>query len=215
MHLLAHALMRETLILSALLCAAATLALTQPPVSAPLPQAAQPAEDTVTRADSSLFDIAGAVGASGDPTMDGGNDPLGFGLLDADPATSTPASRGNALEAMIVTALQQGQSHAFIDARINDAARRVRIDVPPQLRTPAGRVDTATLLSVLSGRTLHAGTTAAAGFYIVQPGDSLAAIAYRFYGATGFHDEIYRANHERLGTAWQLEVGQRLVMPAL
>lgn len=172
-----------------------------------------------------------------------GQDAMGFGLMDAaDTAISTrprttPAAAADAgllaslspisapmpeastlpqagLEQLIVKALQQGQSEAYIDALVNDAAHRGRVDVPGELLMPDGRVDTSTLLSVLRSQRLGTGGTPSAGVYVVQPGDSLASIAYRFYGQTRYHERIYRANRDILGASDRLSVGMQLTMPA-
>ncbi|QIE46632.1 LysM peptidoglycan-binding domain-containing protein [Pseudohalocynthiibacter aestuariivivens] len=187
----------------------------------------------VTRSGSTLDNLTTATrGAAADASED---DPLSFGLMDTTPTapvrtdnsvlasfTSTAAQQDQpqqhasaGLETMIVKALQQGQSQAYIDALVNDAAQRGKVEVPGELVTEDGRVDTGTLLSVLSGRTKPQVEGPQSGFYVVRTGDSLASIAYRFYGRTSYTDEIISANRTQLGQNGQLTVGQRLIMPAL
>lgn len=173
-----------------------------------------PPDDTVTRAEAGFAGI--------DPIPEpADSDALGFGLSDmltAIPLSGTAVrpERAGQLETAIASALQQGHSTAYIDAMVNEAAQRGQIAIPGEFMTAEGRVDTATLLSVLSGqRPPSTGEGAEAGYYIVQPGDSLAAIAYRHFGQTGLHQEIYRANSDRLRTPAELRAGLRLVMPAL
>ena len=52
-------------------------------------------------------------------------------------------------------------------------------------------------------------------FYVVKSGDSLAAIAYRYYGRTAEYARIFAANKDRLSSANQIRVGQKLRIPAL
>jgi nucleoid-associated protein YgaU len=49
--------------------------------------------------------------------------------------------------------------------------------------------------------------------YVVQPGDSLAGIAYRFYGETMAYLAIYDANADSLPSPDVIRVGQRLRLP--
>ncbi len=125
------------------------------------------------------------------------------GLTDADTSPQT-------LEKLIITALREGQNENYIDALVNDAATKGDVEVPGTLMTADGRVDTATLLTVLSKSpdAMRAG----AKLYTVQPGDSLAAIAFRFYGTTENVDALTNANAEVLANNG-LVVGQELVIP--
>ncbi len=129
------------------------------------------------------------------------------------PAAAAAPAIDAGLEDMIMTALKQGQSESYIDALVNQVARDRDLSMPSDLVTPDGRVNTNTLLSVLTEKALTQGP--GAGLYVVQPGDTLATIAYRFYGQTSYSTEIFNANREALGTMAQLKVGQTLIMPAL
>ncbi|WP_299555587.1 hypothetical protein [uncultured Tateyamaria sp.] len=53
------------------------------------------------------------------------------------------------LQALLVQALTEGQSNAYIDALLNTAAARGEFTLPRQLTTAAGRLDTETLLAAL------------------------------------------------------------------
>ena len=125
---------------------------------------------------------------------------------------STPLPPQSDLERMIVEALKQGQSDAYIDALVNDAAGKGKVEVPGALLTADGRVDTTTLLKLLSSApdALRAGGR----IHTVQPGDSLASISFRFYGTTDRHQDIYEANRETMAATGQIAVGQELVIPA-
>lgn len=60
----------------------------------------------------------------------------------------TPAE-DDRLQALLVQALTEGQSNAYIDALLNTAAARGEFKLPRQLTTAAGRLDTETLLMAL------------------------------------------------------------------
>ena len=123
----------------------------------------------------------------------------------------------NDLEKLIVNALKQGQSEAYIDALVNEAASQGAVEVPQSLVTEDGRVDTGSLLAVLSSPTRSASVdtgTIGARSYVVEPGDSLASISYRFYGSTSKSVDIFVANRSVLKSPNHVEVGQMLVIPA-
>lgn len=50
--------------------------------------------------------------------------------------------------------------------------------------------------------------------YTVQPGDTLSAIAERFYGNAGQYNRIFEANKDRLRDANHVRAGQELEIPA-
>ncbi|SHL14990.1 LysM domain-containing protein [Roseovarius marisflavi] len=116
------------------------------------------------------------------------------------------------LEALIIRALRQGQSESYIHALVNDAAKKGRVEAPKSLVTAEGQVDTALLLATLSE---SAHTAPEIQTYIVSSGDSLASIAYRFYGRTDAQANVLSANRETLADADRLTVGQVLTLPNL
>ncbi len=156
----------------------------------------------------------------------------------ADPA-GQPAVRADGLRTLVAQALREGQSDSYIDALVNEAAGRGDITVPKALVTNEGRVDTATILaSIVAQARIAAGETARpviaggdgvevrmvqkadgviaqASFYTVTKGDSLGAIAQRFYGNAGRYSAIYDANRAILGSPDRIRVGQRLVIPTI
>lgn len=134
------------------------------------------------------------------------------------------------LETLVVQSLRQGQSDAFIDALLNEAAATGQIAVPAALVTAEGKVDTATLLATLvrksdgSAAATHApGARPAQAItpptrqqsYVVKSGDSLGAIAHRFYGDAALYSAIFDANREILSGPNAIRTGQRLTIPAL
>lgn len=143
------------------------------------------------------------------------------------------------LQSLIVQALQAGESDAYIDALLNEAAGRGEITVPQGLTTAEGRVDTHVILSSIVAEATRAsgmaapvpetpsgpgvevravqraGETVQYNFYTVDQGDSLGAIAAKFYGDAARFDRIFEANRALLSSPDRLRVGQRLVIPAL
>jgi phage tail protein X len=102
--------------------------------------------------------------------------------------TSRPAESG--LEAMVLDALAQGQSEQYFDALVNDTAVKGRVEVPISFLTADGRVDTATILSVLSAPA----RPRIPETYTVAMGDSIAALSYRFYGTLDRQADILASN---------------------
>lgn len=143
------------------------------------------------------------------------------------------------LQAIVAQALREGKSDSYIDAIVNEAAGKGEISVPKALVTNDGRVDTATILaSIVSQARVAAGQDVkpviaggdgvevrmvqkAGGeveqfnFYTVASGDSLGAIAQRFYGNAGIYTQIYEANRAILGSPDRIRTGQRLVIPTI
>ena len=124
----------------------------------------------------------------------------------------SPPPAATDLEALIIRALRQGQSESYIHALVNDAARKGKVEVPKALVTAEGQIDTARLLATLSE---PASAAPEIQTYIVSPGDSLASVAYRFYGRTDRQADILNANRETLADADKLSVGQVLDIPNL
>lgn len=142
------------------------------------------------------------------------------------------------LENLIVQALHAGKSDSYIDALLNEAALSGQVKIPAALVTSEGRVDTATLLASLveksKEQTAPSNAALIAAFgqnpkpaqqpvskftqaqtYVVQPGDSLAAISFRFYGATNQFSHIFAANQDKLSSPDKIRIGQQLIIPAL
>ena len=144
------------------------------------------------------------------------------------------------LDAIVVQALQEGQSDDYIDALINAAAASGDVAVPEILVTSDGRVDTAVLLAdIVAQATVATGgqidtapaidldesagvevrivqradETVQARFYTVQSGDSLGAIAVKFFGDANRYTAIFEANRGTLSSPDRIRTGQRLVIP--
>src|SRR5947208_1392265 len=49
--------------------------------------------------------------------------------------------------------------------------------------------------------------------YTVQPGDSLSAIAQKFYGKANEYNRIFEANRDKLNDPNRIQPGQQLVVP--
>lgn len=152
------------------------------------------------------------------------------------------AAPSSALENLVVAALQEGRPDAEIDNLINTAALAGEVTVPEILVTSDGRVDTAVLLqAIVNQANIAAGGDAPAvpdvpagdgtgvevrvvqraaeteqyRFYTVSRGDSLGAIAQKFYGSVDKFPVIFSANRDILSSPDRIKVGQRLVIPNL
>ena len=86
------------------------------------------------------------------------------------------------------------------------------VEVPQNLITQDGQVDTGALLSALVARPAPVDKNASR--YVVKPGDTLASIAFRFYGSTDARTEIFNANRDRMSSPDHIAVGQELILPA-
>jgi nucleoid-associated protein YgaU len=176
---------------------------------------------------------APAAGAEGDALMAMTQDVLA-NLTGGAKGAGAPDSGD--LQTLVVQALRQGQSDAYLDALLNEARDSGRIAVPEALITSDGKVDATTLLATLVQRSVgatkvpadsglaglepevtrpRARSLARAEVYTVQPGDSLAAISYRFYGDTMQYTVIYDANRDKITTPDKIRVGQQLTIPVL
>lgn len=145
------------------------------------------------------------------------------------------------LQSLVAAALKEGQSDAYIDALVNEAAISGSVSVPTMLVTSDGKVDTATLLaSIVADAQALGGAPAAAipevpsgdgtgvevrvvqradetkqyRFYTVSSGDSLGSIAIKFYGSVQHYPKIFDANRQILSSPDRIQAGQRLRIPA-
>ncbi|PIE10797.1 MAG: hypothetical protein CSA72_06920 [Rhodobacterales bacterium] len=162
------------------------------------------------------------------------------GLAGGDTPSDAPVDLGSVVQ----QALAQGQSDAYVEALLQEAASKGVIDVHHSLHTADGQVDTRVLLQQLvkqsgggdSADAPHpttaapiaiagpgvetrlvqrAGETETYHFYTVQLGDSLGGIAHRFYGDAALFGRIFEANRQLLSSPNQIRRGQRLVIPKL
>lgn len=147
----------------------------------------------------------------------------------------TPQEDAGALAGLVTRALIDGETDEAIDALVNEAVAEGTLDVPGALRTTEGKVDTAVLLAtivaqaegdefgqgdasepteVIEGGTLGLQAASEDVIYTVQPGDSLGALALRFYGDAGLNLAIFKANRQVLDTPESLRYGMKLLIPA-
>lgn len=146
------------------------------------------------------------------------------------------ASLGNAqmpkdLEGLIALSMQSNEANGYLDALITEAVGSGRLAVGGAMVTAGGDVDSRMVLAAIVEQAqngpLGAGSPETiamkpvprpeldqAQTYVVQNGDSLAGISYRFYGKTSEFTKIYNANRHVLSGPDQISVGQRLVIPA-
>jgi len=177
-------------------------------------------------------DLAQSGGIDGVTRMQAGLDPDGFRdeALGPDPVPVTAPDHDTALprddngagaagtpprlELLIIAALEQGKSEIQLDEVATRAVARGGGDVPQNLMSADGRVDTAPLLAMLGTNRQHTDALAPGPrHHIVRPGDTLESISYRFYGQTGREDHIRDANRDILSGSGALEPGLRLVVP--
>ncbi len=185
-------------------------------LGAPIPKAPEVVQPEVSAEDQALRNLTSGVLS---------------GLSGARPFTTNPT-----MQQLVTQALSQGQSDDYIEAMINAAADAGSIVVPVALRTNEGRVDTDTLLAdlvrksdpdgfekpkIVSGENgvevrvvQRAGETRQYNFYTVQAGDSLGAIAHRFYGDAALYTAIFDANRQFISRPDRIRVGQRLTIPS-
>lgn len=162
--------------------------------------------------------------------------------IEAATGQTSALKQSDTLEAIVVAALREGQSDDTIDEMVNNAAVEGTIAVPEILVTSDGRVDTHVLLNnIVTQAHIAAGGTAPeipdvnpndtagvevrfvqranesvqARFYTVQQGDSLGAIAIKFFGDAAYYTTIFEANRALLSSPDRIRAGQRLVIPEL
>ncbi|ARE82496.1 LysM domain/BON superfamily protein [Roseovarius mucosus] len=205
-------MLRATLIAAGFVAITLALILIQPGKPRTLADLPPVTDSDVTRAAPDLSTLA-APALAPEPLVNGTTVATRPALPDPTPTPSAAPQAsmpvGPALESMVLGALQQGQSETYIDALVNDAAKKGKVEVPQGLVTAEGRVDTALLLSALS----QPARPRVPNSYTVATGDSLASIAYRFYGDFGRQADILAANADTMQPTDRLRVGQVLNLP--
>ena len=180
--------------------------------SADLTASADKGEDALARMSAAV--VSGLRGDSAQPTVP------------ADDAT---------LETLVAQALREGQTDSAIDAIVNQAVAEGTIEAPAMLRTTEGKVDTAVLLASILAEAqgeefgqgdlseptevIDEGTPSMQAatedvLYVVRAGDSLGALALRFYGDADLNGAIFKANRQVLDTPESLRLGMKLLIPA-
>lgn len=142
--------------------------------------------------------------------------------LATSPRAEGPILLPGELRAQIIQAIGEGRDDAYIEALLRQAVEMGETDVPTALITRRGRLDTHAILEELErkdqSRTVLLGAADDAEpvrpqVYTVEPGDSLAAIARKFYGRTEAFQQIFEANRATLGTPDNIRPGQLLTLP--
>ncbi|WP_252945930.1 LysM peptidoglycan-binding domain-containing protein [Oceanicola sp. 502str15] len=133
------------------------------------------------------------------------------------------------LEQVVAQAIEEGRSDDYLMALIDELSASGQLDAPAALIRPDGQVDSWLVLNALVTVSTAVGVTGSAAggpvprphtrlskaaTYTVRRGDSLAAIAYRFYGVTSRYTDIFEANRAALASPDQIRPGQRLTIPA-
>lgn len=142
-------------------------------------------------------------------------------------ATDTEAP---SLTALVKQAVSVGQSDAYLEALIDEAVDNGQLEVPDAMKNTDGDVDTKTVLASLIAKSDGAspsdwvkalqaeanGTNEAPKedrYYTVVAGDSLAAIAIRYYDSASAYTLIFEANRSSISSPDRIRVGQRLLIP--
>jgi len=203
-------MLRASLIAAAFLAVTIALVLIQPGTPRRMAEPKMPVAENVTRSGPDLAEVGAPVDTATDPLLQSMQAEVAPAQAEPQPSPAEPGPEAaSGLESMVIDALGQGQSETYIDALVNDAAQKGRVEVPSALVTPEGRVDTAVLLSALS----QPARPRVPPSYTVATGDSLAAIAYRFYGDLNRQADIVAVNHDTLGAGVRLQVGQVINLP--
>jgi nucleoid-associated protein YgaU len=109
------------------------------------------------------------------------------------------AEAPEALKEMLVEAIRQRQSDAYIRVLLTTGAERGTFPIPPTLRTTDGRFDAYSLLRAMAQTAgnpvpVMPDDVQTSGTQKIVPGDSLARMALRYYGQPLKYDIILAAN---------------------
>ena len=131
----------------------------------------------------------------------------------------------------VLTAVASGRTEEDLIGMVSYAIDLGLVEAPEALRTPEGAPDArAILFSILQdAQTATGEVIVLAGgtevrpverpsrneTYTVQPGDSLAYIALMFYGDAEQYRVIFNANRSRIDSPDRIDIGQRLIIPAI
>ncbi len=140
-----------------------------------------------------------------------------------EPKTPVEAAEPGDIQEIVQQAIAEGQSDEYLEALLEEAVEKGEIEITDGLRTTDGEVDTRTLLSTLVKQSLDGETEegaleaeAAVGedrYHVVEPGDSLAAIALQYYQNAQDYPRIFEANRDQVSRPDLINVGQRLLIP--
>lgn len=130
----------------------------------------------------------------------------------------------------VVAALDSGRSVSELGTMVQSAVELGLVEAPAALSTADGKPDArAILLSIVNQHETDTGKSFTKTAlveesplsdgrnvtYVVEQGDSLAYLALKFYGNTADYRVIYNANRSKIGQPDKIQVGQRLIIPAL
>lgn len=103
-------------------------------------------------------------------------------------------SSGDTLQGLVAQALSHSQSDAYTDAMVAEAKAGTPEAPAPLPQTAVVSAD-------------------GARYYTVEPGDSLASIAIRFFGSASDLTRIFEANRAQIVDPEKIRVGQTLRIP--
>jgi len=150
------------------------------------------------------------------------------GLTGTAPAVvETAGVETDALSVLVEQAMSEGQSDAYLEALLSEAADKGLIEVTDGMRTTTGDVDTKTLLASLVAKSLDEPAPIVSAsleeeatgekqvrYHQVVSGESLAAISLTYYGEAQAYDRIFQANRDSLSSPNLIRVGQTLLIPS-
>jgi nucleoid-associated protein YgaU len=143
-------------------------------------------------------------------------------------AEPEPQEKKGDLSSLIMQAMEEGQSDAYLEALLGEAVDQGTIDVPEAMVSTDGAVDTKTLLASLVSKSLDGATSesdlakeatgaaeqsAEPRRHTVESGESLAGIALRYYGSAAQYETIFAANRDSISRPNLIRVGQIIVIP--
>lgn len=135
------------------------------------------------------------------------------------------------LSQAVITAIGNGKSRDDLELMVENAIELGLVDAPKALRSADGKPDARAILLhiikeeetktgqkiVLAGAESEAATQPPVRneIYVVEPGDSLAYIALKYYGDSESYRIIYNANRSKIDSPDRIRPGQRLIIPAI
>ena len=135
------------------------------------------------------------------------------------------------LSQAVITAIGNGKSREDLQLMVENAIELGLVDAPKALRSADGRPDARAILLhiikeeenrtgqkiALAGAETEAATQPPVRneIYVVEPGDSLAYIALKYYGDSESYRIIYNANRSKIDSPDRIRPGQRLIIPAI
>jgi len=118
----------------------------------------------------------------------------------------------------------------YVDALLNESSKNGTLVVPAEMVSDTGKVDSASLISSLVQKSEAKSQSSlpsakpnisqkakpkpkANQTHVVSSGESLAGIAFRYYGRNSAYQLIFEANRDTLASPDKIKTGQKLIIP--